>query len=133
MKTEKEVKALKYPELQKYASIVEDKSEVQIDRSANKVNLLKAVLDAMAKIPKTEETSESETSEEKTEETESKEEEEPKDEGPQMYTATKKYSDWESKISFDPYNPEMNKPFKIPKMTSGLENAIAKGIVVPVK
>lgn len=148
MKTIKEVTELKYTDLQKYAAEIEEFSGVEIDRSATKLKLTKAVLDAMKKGPKTEDKAESEETEETTEETSeetetstesevteeaTEETEKPTSKKKVLYVATKKYKDWASGWEFDPSNPEMNEPIEIKKMTSGLKNAIAKGVIVKAK
>lgn len=134
MKTVKEIKEMGYPELQKYAAVLETELGMNIDRSAKKVELQKAVIDALAKAPKTEEPP---ATEEKTEE---KAVDEVPEEKPELnikkkakWVAIKAYKDWESGIEFDPNNPEKNEPFEIKNMTSGLKNAMAKGIVVRAK
>lgn len=126
MKSEKEVKKMGYPELQKYAAELETELGIDIDRSTKKVELLKAVLNAMTEAPDAEETIEPEETVEETVE----EEVETKPSKRAKWIATKKYSDWESGIEFDPTNPDKNQPFEIKSMTSGLKNAMAKGIIV---
>jgi len=128
-----EPKDMKYRELQDFAETLENKHDIEINRSLTKVKLLAIVEDVISKhkevetIPEEKEPEESEP--EKVTESEPKVVEESIDEG-DNYIATKIYEDWESGWTFDPTDPNNNSPKPIENMTSGLKNAIDKGMVI---
>lgn len=134
MTTKTEVKKMKYSILQAFAKELEDSKGIGIDRNIKKELLLAEVLKAMDldDKPSEDESVDEETNDEVDEEVAEAVDKiiDEVESDVDLYVATKIYKDWESGWEFNPSNPDMNKPIPIDNMTSGLENAIAKGVVV---